>query len=126
MSWTPYRSTPTIGGMNRKTALVTSASRPLGIGFAVARQLAEQDHHVILTARDLRQADDRASELRRAGLNAVDPWSIARHPERGDDADDRAAAEAARGVVWAATLGADGPTGGLFLDGLDARAVGAA
>ncbi len=89
MSWTPYRSTPTIEGMNRKPALVTGASRPLGLGFAVARQLAEQD-------------------------------------ERGDEADDRPAAEAAPGVVWAATLEADRPTGGLFLDGLDARAVGAA
>jgi NAD(P)-dependent dehydrogenase (short-subunit alcohol dehydrogenase family) len=246
--------------MNRKTALVTGASRPLGLGFAVARHLAEQDHHVILTARDLRQADDRASELGCAGLsatalrldladrasireaadhlarmfdhldvlvnnachgpdfrtrsaldvdldalhasfevdgfgcgalirallpllrrapaarivnvssvaakqigkpsvavvfspahsmakyslnaltttlaaaladmairvNAVDPGSIASRPGRGDGHDDRPAAEAARGVVWAATLGADGPSGGLFLDGLDARAVGAA
>jgi len=244
-------------GMNRKTALVTGANRPLGLGFAVARQLAEQDHHVILTARDLRQADDRASELRRAGLsataarldladrasireaadrlaqtvghldvlvnnashgpdfrtrsaldvdldalhatfevdvfgcwalilallpllrrapaarivnvssvaaqqigkpgvavvfspahslakhtlnvltttlaaaladtpirvNAVDPGSIASHPERGDDEDDRPAAEAAWGVIWAATLDAGGPTGRLFLDGQPVEAA---
>ena len=56
-------------------------------------------------------------------VNAVDPGSIASHPERGDDNDDRPAAEAARGVVWAATLDVGGPTGGLFLDG---RAVGVA
>ncbi|GLY39951.1 short-chain dehydrogenase [Amycolatopsis sp. NBRC 101858] len=60
-----------------------------------------------------------AAELRDTGIlvNAVDPGSVATHPERGDDADDRSPAEAALGVVWAATLPADGPTGGLFLDG---------
>lgn len=50
-------------------------------------------------------------------VNAVDPGETATHPEREDDDTDRPAAESARGVVWAATLGADGPTGGLFRDG---------
>lgn len=50
-------------------------------------------------------------------VNAVDPGETATHPERGDDDNDRPPAESARGVVWAATLGADGPTGGLFRDG---------
>jgi NAD(P)-dependent dehydrogenase (short-subunit alcohol dehydrogenase family) len=50
-------------------------------------------------------------------VNAVDPGETATHPERGDDDNDRPAAESAHGVVWAATLGADGPTGGLFRDG---------
>lgn len=50
-------------------------------------------------------------------VNAVDPGRTATHPERGDDADDRSATESARGIVWAATLGADGPTGGVFYDG---------
>lgn len=50
-------------------------------------------------------------------VNAVDPGETATHPERGDDDTDRSATESARGVVWAATLGADGPTGGLFRDG---------
>jgi NAD(P)-dependent dehydrogenase (short-subunit alcohol dehydrogenase family) len=60
-----------------------------------------------------------AAELRDTGIlvNAVDPGSVATHPERGDDADDRSPAEAALGVVWAATLPAGGPTGGFFLDG---------
>lgn len=49
-------------------------------------------------------------------VDAVDPGSTATHPERGDDASDRPAAESARGVVWAATLSPDGPTGGLFHD----------
>ena len=233
------------------TALITGVSRPLGLGFAVARQLAERNYHVILAARNEAQADKLAEELRGAGLsatalrldladrasihetadrlagmidhldvlvnnasampdfrtrsafdvdldalhmafevkvfgcwgliqallpllrrapaarivnvssaaaqqigqrgpgplfspayslanhtlnaltttlagvltdtpilvNAVDPGSVASHPERGDDKDDRSPAEAAKGVVWAATLGSEGPTGGLFYDG---------
>lgn len=60
-----------------------------------------------------------ASAFRGTGLlvNAVDPGSMATHPERGDDEDDRPASESAKWVVWAATLPADGPTGGVFLDG---------
>ncbi|WP_424191198.1 SDR family NAD(P)-dependent oxidoreductase [Ampullimonas aquatilis] len=234
-----------------RTALITGASRSLGLGFAVARALAEKNHHVILAARDESQAERLAAELREAGhqatslrldladrssiheaadrltrtinrldvlvnnagtmpdfdtssalevdfdalhsafqvnvfgcwgliqallpllrqapaarivnvtsaatqqiespepgpifspaysfskytlnaltatlaaaladtsilVNAVDPGAVATHPERGDDADDRPPAEAAKGIVWAATLGADGPTGGVFHDG---------
>jgi NAD(P)-dependent dehydrogenase (short-subunit alcohol dehydrogenase family) len=50
-------------------------------------------------------------------VNSVDPGATATHPERGDDSNDRSAAESARGIVWAATLPADGPTGGFFRDG---------
>lgn len=233
------------------TALITGVSRPLGLGFAVARQLAEKNYHVILAARDEAQADKLAEELRGEGLsasalrldladqssirnaagrlasmiehldvlvnnasampdfrtrsafdvdldalhmafevkvfgcwgliqallpllqrapaarivnvssaaaqqigqrgpgplfspayslanhtlnaltttlagvladtpiliNAVDPGPVASHPERGDDADDRSPSEAAKGVVWAATLDPQGPRGGLFFDG---------
>ncbi len=241
--------------MTSKIALITGVSRPLGLGLAVARQLAEQDHHVILTARNPSQAEALASELRRSGLsasalrldlsepvsirdaaerladtfdhldvlvnnasampdfrtrsaldvdlealhaifavsvfgcwgltqallpllrkapaarivnvtseaaqqigkrgpvfspayalakyslnaltstlaaaladtqilvNAVDPGPVASHPERGDDADDRSPTEATTGVIWAATLPAGGPTGGVFRDG---KPVGAA
>lgn len=234
-----------------RIALVTGASRWLGLGFAVARQLAGLDYHVILTARQVEQAEALAAELRREGLratalpldlsdrasvdalasalstiadhldvlinnasampdfesrsaldvdldalrslfeinvfgcwgltqaplpmlrrapaarivnvtsaaawqigsrtsgalfspayslakftlnaltvtlagalgdtsilvNGVDPGSVATHPERGDDDDDRSPAEAAKGVVWAATLGSEGPSGGFFRDG---------
>jgi NAD(P)-dependent dehydrogenase (short-subunit alcohol dehydrogenase family) len=237
--------------MKHKYALITGVSRRLGLGFAVARQLAELDYHVILTARDIRQAEELAVELRRAShtatalrldladrtsineaaeqltktfdhlevlvnnassfpdfrtrsvldvdldalqeafavdvfgcwgliqallpllrrapaarivnvssgaaqqiekrntgqlfspahslakytlnaltttlaaaladtpilVNAVDPGRMATHPERGDDDEDRSPVEAAKGVVWAATLANDGPTGGLFFDG---------
>lgn len=233
------------------TALITGVSRSLGLGFAVARQLAEKNYHVILAARSEDQAERLAAELREAGhqatslrldladrssiheaagrlsrtidrldvlvnnasampdfgtpsaldvdldelhlafevgvfgcwgliqallpllrqapaarivnvtsaaaqqignhdygpifspayslakhtlnaltgtlataladtlilVNAVDPGSVATHPERGDDTDDRPPAEAAKGIVWAATLNADGPTGGVFYDG---------
>jgi len=236
--------------MKSKTALITGLSRRLGLGFAVARQLAEQDYHVILTARNVNQAEQLATELRQAGsasamrldlaepssihelaeqvaraidhldvlvnnasampdfetrsalavdlealhalfavnvfdcwslvqallpmlrrsaavrivnvksettqqigksgpgpiflpafslakytldeltailataladtpilIDAVDPGSVASHPERGDDENDRSPAEAAKGLVWAATLDADGPSGGIFSDG---------
>jgi len=237
--------------LKSKTALITGVSRPLGLGLAVARQLAQQGHHVILTARDASQAEPFASELRDAGLsasamrldltdhssidqladhlshtikhldvlvnnasampdfqtrsalevdldaletmfavsvfgcwgliqallpllrrapaarivnitsaaaqqigkrdqgslfspayslakhtlnaltatlataladtpiliNAVDPGSVATHPERGDDEDDRSPAEAAKDVVRAATLGPNGPTGCILADG---------
>lgn len=60
-----------------------------------------------------------AAELRGTGIlvNAVDPGSVATHPERGDDAEDRSPAEAALDVVRAATLPAGGPTGALFSAG---------
>jgi NAD(P)-dependent dehydrogenase (short-subunit alcohol dehydrogenase family) len=50
-------------------------------------------------------------------VNAVDPGSTATHPERGDDENDRPAADSALDIVQAATLGADGPTGRFFSNG---------
>ncbi|GAA1888369.1 SDR family NAD(P)-dependent oxidoreductase [Streptantibioticus ferralitis] len=238
--------------MTTKTALITGTSRPLGLGFAVARQLAELGYHVILTARDVSRAQSLAAQLRQenhqatalrldltdaasmdeaadyltrtAGhldalvnnacdavdftvlsaldadpdavrsalevdvigpwrlvqsllpllkaapaarivnvssisaqqiatgldlgaslrapaysvakhtlnvlttvlaralkdtpilVNAVDPGETATHPERGDEDNARPASESARGVVWAATLDGNGPTGKLFDD----------
>jgi NAD(P)-dependent dehydrogenase (short-subunit alcohol dehydrogenase family) len=49
-------------------------------------------------------------------VNAVDPGPVATHPERGDDAGDRTPAAGAERVVWAATLPAGGPSGGVFLE----------
>jgi NAD(P)-dependent dehydrogenase (short-subunit alcohol dehydrogenase family) len=239
--------------MTTKTALITGTSRPLGLGFAVARQLAERDYHVVLTARNADQAEQLATQLRQDNLqatalrldltdrasmdhavthvarsfghldvlvnnasifpdadvlsaldadldvvraalevdvigpwgliqamlpllrkapaarivnvssvaamqitagvdlaaslrapgysfakyllnvlttkladelrdthilvNAVDPGETASHPERGDEDNSRPAADSARGVVWAATLDEDGPSGGFFRDG---------
>ena len=61
-----------------------------------------------------------ASAFRGTGIlvNAVDPGRVASHPEFGVDDDDRPASESAKWVAWAATLPADGPTGGVFLDGV--------
>lgn len=61
-----------------------------------------------------------ASAFRGTGVlvNAVDPGRVATHPEFGVDEEDRPASERARWVTWAATLPADGPTGGVFLDGV--------
>ncbi|KAA0021388.1 SDR family NAD(P)-dependent oxidoreductase [Antrihabitans cavernicola] len=238
--------------MTAKTALVTGTSREAGLGFAVVRQLAELDFHVIVTARDISQAEPLAEKLRQDGhaatalrldltdrtsmdeavgylartfgsldvlvnnasdmpdfrvlsaldadmdavrkamevsvigpwaltqsmlplltaapaarivnvsstsalqisdgldlgaslrapaysmakhmlngltgvlaralddtpilVNAVDPGNTATHPERGDD-NDRSASESAKDIVWAAVLGTNGPTGGLFANG---------
>jgi len=237
--------------MTQKVALITGASRPLGLGFAVAGQLADLGYHVVLTARDATRAQPLAQKLRQDGyaatamrldladqasigeaadylsatfgrldalinnasempdfatlsvldadldavrcamevdvigpwalvqalrpsltaapaarivnvssisalqlatgldlgaslrapaysmakhmlnaltvalarafadtpilVNAVDPGETATHPERSDDTD-RPAADSARGVVWAATLAAGGPSGELFRD----------
>lgn len=60
-----------------------------------------------------------AAELKPAGVlvNAVCPGFVATHP--GMEAmGARPVADGAAGIVWAATLPADGPTGGLFRDGL--------
>jgi NAD(P)-dependent dehydrogenase (short-subunit alcohol dehydrogenase family) len=47
-----------------------------------------------------------AAELRNTGITvtAIDPGSVATHPERGDDADDRSPAEAALEVLRSANL----------------------
>lgn len=54
-----------------RTALITGTSRAAGLGFAVARQLAELDHHVILTARDPAAAEPLARQLREDGHAAT-------------------------------------------------------
>lgn len=54
-----------------KTALITGAGRAAGLGFAVAGRLAELDHHVILTARDVAQVEPLAAKLRHNGHAAT-------------------------------------------------------
>lgn len=50
-----------------RTTPVTGTSRPAGLGFAVARELAEQGYHVILTARDHSTAESPAARPHRDG-----------------------------------------------------------
>ncbi|HEV3229500.1 MAG TPA: SDR family oxidoreductase [Solirubrobacteraceae bacterium] len=79
-------------GVERRVALVTGANR--GIGREVARQLALQDHLVILSARDEGNARETAQELARDDgvevmtleLDIADPGSVARAADqvRGD------------------------------------------
>lgn len=60
-----------------------------------------------------------AAELKDSGvlINAVCPGWTATYPG-GEAQGARPVAEGAAGIVWAATLADDGPTGGLFRDGL--------
>ncbi|MFI2608405.1 SDR family NAD(P)-dependent oxidoreductase [Kitasatospora sp. NPDC018619] len=56
--------------MTDRTALVTGAGRSLGLGIATARALAEEGHHVIVTARHGGQAEEQAAALRAEGHSA--------------------------------------------------------
>jgi NAD(P)-dependent dehydrogenase (short-subunit alcohol dehydrogenase family) len=67
---------------NRKVALVTGGNK--GIGFEVARQLAELDHHVVIGARDEDRGRTAAEKLRADSaeasyvvLDVSDPDSVA-------------------------------------------------
>jgi NAD(P)-dependent dehydrogenase (short-subunit alcohol dehydrogenase family) len=66
---------------SRPIALVTGAAR--GIGAEVARQLAADGHHVVVTARDAEAAEAHAGEMRSDGYGATalsldisDPGSV--------------------------------------------------
>ncbi|MER5890232.1 SDR family NAD(P)-dependent oxidoreductase [Streptomyces sp. NPDC001941] len=50
-----------------RTALITGAGRAAGLGFAVARGLAERGFHVVLTARDASAVEPLAALLRQEG-----------------------------------------------------------
>jgi len=75
--------------MPAKIALVTGAGRPTGLGMAVARGLAEQGFHVIVTSRSDAQSEEQAQSLRADGhsaegyrLDLGDPAGFARVAER--------------------------------------------
>ncbi|KRL79284.1 SDR family NAD(P)-dependent oxidoreductase, partial [Secundilactobacillus paracollinoides] len=53
-----------------KTALITGAGRHDGIGFEVAKELAAKGYHVIISARQQSQIDDRVAELNNQNLSA--------------------------------------------------------
>ena len=58
---------------DQKVAIVTGANR--GLGFEVARELAQKKLKVILTARDLKKAADAAATLAKEGLE-VTPMAL--------------------------------------------------
>jgi len=57
--------------MASRVALVTGASREQGIGFEICRQLGQRGFQVILTARSLDSAQNRAKALQDEGLDVV-------------------------------------------------------
>ena len=77
-----------------KTALVTGANR--GLGFEIARQLANADHTVVIGARNPTKGDKAAELLRREGLavesvtlDVDDPESVAQAARQLRDRHDR-------------------------------------
>jgi 3-oxoacyl-[acyl-carrier protein] reductase len=54
----------------RTIALVTGAGSPTGIGFAIARALGHAGHRIAITSTTAR-IEDRARELRSAGIDAI-------------------------------------------------------
>ncbi|MFG2039856.1 SDR family NAD(P)-dependent oxidoreductase [Dactylosporangium sp. NPDC048998] len=54
-----------------RVALITGASRPYGLGVAVARELATHGFHAILAGRDLDETRLRAEEMSVAGFAAT-------------------------------------------------------
>ncbi|MBV8389921.1 MAG: SDR family NAD(P)-dependent oxidoreductase [Mucilaginibacter sp.] len=55
----------------KKLALITGVSRQEGLGFEIARQLAEQDYKVIISARDTAKVIRLAARLQDEGLDIV-------------------------------------------------------
>ena len=66
---------------DRRIALVTGGNK--GIGFAIARGLAQSGDHVLIGARDAARGAAAAATLRQEGL-AVDPLVLERDRRRVD------------------------------------------
>lgn len=56
---------------NKKLALITGVSREMGLGFETARQLAELDYEVIITARDMEKVITLAGLLQNDSLQVI-------------------------------------------------------
>lgn len=105
------KAAPAARVVNIVSGAVAQIANPTGPVFAPGYSMAKFTLNALTVAL--------AAELKDAGIlvNAVDPGEVASHPEAGHEGNARPAAEAALGVVWAATLPLGGPTGGQFFDG---------
>jgi len=59
---------------NEKIALITGVSREMGLGFEVARQLAQAGFHVVISARDAEKVKALASLLQKQSLSVSSIW----------------------------------------------------
>ncbi|CAH1780413.1 unnamed protein product [Owenia fusiformis] len=64
MSKAPVRA----GGLSGKVAVITAGST--GIGFAIARRLAQDGAHVVISSRNQKHVDDAVKALKEEGLRA--------------------------------------------------------
>lgn len=115
-----------------KVALVTGANR--GLGFEVARQLAQAGGTVVVGARDAQKGEDAAERLRAEGLNAesvvLDVNDVASVERAADELRERHGAIDVlvnnAGILPEATAGAgEAVDAALFRQTFDTNVIGA-
>ena len=99
--------------MDKKNVLIAGVGRREGLGFVTAEEFGKLGYRVIISAKKAEQVEPLVKDIL---VNAVCPGVMATYQVGGfGGRDPRISAQ--KGVVWAATLPDDGPTGGFFRDG---------
>ena len=95
---------------DKRVALVTGANR--GIGYAIAKGLAERGITTVLAVRDPGKAEAACSRLQGQGLNAY--FELLDVTDMGGKQAPLTAEKGANTPLWLATLPDGGPSGGFF------------